>query len=93
MNQLIEKMAYDLAAKKDAVISKILFEYLGYELDVIAESRKRFPRMIRVIQGDEESYYWNDGTDEGKRIVTFYTDTMRAFDSQNYSFGVHINYY
>ena len=56
------------------------------QLDYLKESYRRFPRLICTGNHQETSYYWNYGSDEGLRIVTFITDdvTMKE-DCRNYS--------
>ena len=90
---MMNKMEAELAAKKDAVIAKLLFQYLGHELDLIAEGERRFPRIIRVINEGEESWFWNDGSYDGKRIVTFFTDKPNLFVGETFELMQKIKYY
>lgn len=41
--------------------------------DLVSESQRRFPRIVRELRpNQEESYYWNDGTENGLHLITFY---------------------
>ena len=93
MNNLIEKIIADITAKKENLIKQALFDYLGFDLDILAESQKRFPSLTCVIKGDEESYYWNNGTKEGKRIITFVSVTNHVLSADLPSITPEIKYY
>jgi hypothetical protein len=94
---MMNKMEAELAAKKEAVIAKLFFQYLGHELDLIAESKRRFPRITKVINEGvdrvEESWFWNDGTYDGKRIVTFFIDKSYLFAGETFELMQKIKYY
>ena len=94
INEITNHLINKIIAEKEAVINKLLFQYLGFDLDIEKESQKRFPRLVRTIQGDEEVYYWNDGTDNGKRIVTFYVSTgMESLSKNHFSIKSEIKFY
>lgn len=56
--------------KKDAVIMKRLSE-LGIDTDIESEKRRRFKRFVVEHSYTEETYWYNDGSESGLRIITF----------------------
>lgn len=75
IEQISEKLANDLAKKMEKIVKERL-QFHGIELDFELESRRRFKSLIREIldDGDEETYWYNDGSEQGLRIVTFVRD-------------------
>ena len=68
--QIIGDMIAELNKKKEAIIMQRL-EKLGIEIDVEAEQHRRFKRFVVEYNDQEETYWYNDGSETGLRIVTF----------------------
>lgn len=68
--QIIGDMIAELNKKKDSIIMQRL-EKLGIEIDVEAEQRRRFKRFVVEYNDTEETYWYNDGSETGLRVVTF----------------------
>lgn len=83
IQELLNKHIASIQEKKDNLVKQRLFEYLGYELDILKESQRRFPRLLIISQNDEISYYWNDGTDNGYRLITFYYEPYKFNELDN----------
>lgn len=89
INDIVTKLQF----QQEELIKQKLIEYLGYELDVIAESKRRFPRLGIFHQDNEISYYWNDGSQFGHRLITFVSSNVDYSDIENYKLKCDIKYY
>jgi hypothetical protein len=85
--ELVERMN----AEKEKIILKKLDD-LSIPFVLEEEQGRRFKRFVREIKGDEETIYFNNGTPEGLRVVTFITK-QTPFDAVNFSYGLTIRYY
>ena len=92
MEEVTRKMAQDINTKKEIVIRQKLKEIVGIEIDVIEEERRRFKRLSSEFNGNEQTIYFNDGSLEGKRIVTFVKKEI-PFDEENFTLGYEETYY
>lgn len=92
MEEVTRKMAQDINTKKEIVIRQKLKEIVGIEIDVIEEERRRFKRLSSEFNGNEQTIYFNDGSLEGKRIVTFVKKEI-PFDAENFTLGYEETYY
>lgn len=78
-NEVISKLVKDIQAKKEALVQGKIKELVG-EVDLIKESKRVFPRIACVMHEDQsEHYYWNDGSEEGLRLISFYPDSMADY--------------
>ena len=70
-DMLIEQIAL-LNKKKDEMITQAL-EIKGISLDLELEKTRRFKSMMCVDDKDSglESYYYNDGSEDGLLIISF----------------------
>lgn len=92
MQEVTAKMAQDIVAQKELLIKKKLKEIFGIDINLEEELQRRFKRFCTVIQGNEETIYFNDGSIEGKRIVTFIKKDI-PFDAENFTLGYEETYY
>ena len=92
MQEVTAKMAQDINTQKELVIKQKLKEIVGIEIDLQEELQRRFKRFCTVRQGNEETIYFNDGSIEGKRIVTFVRKDI-PFDAENFTLGYEKTYY
>lgn len=78
INDCTKELAQKVNAEKERLIRERLFEILGYELNIIEETQRMFPRIAKKYSGIDrsETYLWNDGTITGKVIITFYPSDM-----------------
>ena len=56
------------------------------------EKCRRFKCFVCEYKGKEETYYFNNGSIDGLKIVTFVTKDT-PFDPVNFSMGQTISYY
>jgi hypothetical protein len=68
--EFIEKLCEKIQNKKKALLKQRL-EELDIEIDLEEESKKLFKSIVCVIKGHEETYYYNDDSYMGLRIITF----------------------
>ena len=88
-NQLYQKMVAD----KERVVYKKIKE-LGIDFDVDVEKKRRFKSIICCQYTAEETYYYNDGSVEGLRIVTFIQKVNDInFNDDVSKLGFEIKYY
>lgn len=92
MQGVTAKMAQDINTQREFVIKQKLKEIIGIEIDLQEELQRRFKRFCTVRQGNEETIYFNDGSIEGKRIVTFVKKDT-PFDTENFTLGYEETYY
>jgi len=69
-HKLIGEVIDEINKKKDAVIMQRFVE-LGISTDIESEKRRRFKRFIVEHSDTEETYWYDDGSESGLRIVTF----------------------
>ena len=92
IEEVTRKIAQDIIDKKEFVIKQKLKEIVGVELDVIEEEKRRFKRLSIELKGNEETIYFNDGSLNGIRIVTFVRKEV-PFDINTFSLGYEETYY
>ncbi len=93
LREMHEKLVEDLENKKLEIVKSRLKE-LGYTIDFQLEASKRFKCLTSVTNGDEETVYFNNGTNDGVRVVTFKEIYVPIHsDGGQMSIGYDINYY
>ena len=90
-NSLINNAIEKISKRKDDLILNKLKE-LGIEFDFQQEKDRRFKRFRIEQRENETSYYYNDGSTEGLRVITF-VDTQTPFDKEDFSIGIETTYY
>ena len=61
-----------IAQNRELIIKERFKEITGYELDIVEEKKRRFKRLSVIVNRREETIYFNDGSIDGVRIVTFF---------------------
>tara|TARA_R110000796_G_scaffold37783_1_gene95553 strand:- start:111 stop:419 length:309 start_codon:yes stop_codon:yes gene_type:complete len=91
--ETIRKMSGDIARKKEAIILKRL-KSLGIDIDMKIEDKRRFSRLSLESNGVGQTLYYNDGSVDGLRVVTF-VQTQKPFNpnDKNPTFGYEETYY
>lgn len=93
--KIIKEMASDLEAKKKQVLLNRLSE-LNIDLDLEKEQKRRFKSLQSVSESfDTETIYYNDGSEDGLRVVTFQRiDSFPTMDDfRTMSIKSEIKYY
>jgi len=76
--------------KEELLFNRLLHH--GKTIDFDIEKERRFKKIIMERNGNEETYYYNDGSIEGLRIITFILEPMaiNGYDTDNL---IITNYY
>lgn len=91
LQKMTEAIIRDLQQKREKLIIDRLKE-LGITLDYEVEQRRRFKSLAREYKGEEETIYYNDGSEQGLRVITFVTKQI-PFDMEKMSMGYETHYY
>lgn len=74
LNDITAELMNYFEAKRTQIITERLKKIIGVELNIEEESKRRFKRFAIEYNGNEETIYYNDGSESGIRIVTFVRD-------------------
>jgi len=90
---LMEDLIRDISEKKQAVINAKL-KKLNIAVNIDTENRRLFKSLVCVTQGNQDTYYYNDGSINGLRIVTFVKKETQLFDSNSkFTMKMELDYY
>lgn len=98
MNQLIQDQTKKILAQKEQIIKDKFLE-IGIDESKFDELINcRFPKITKEVYQDQtETYYYNDGSKDGLRVVTFkpmnISTDLSNVDSLSYQFTYLIQYY
>ena len=70
-SELIENYVNEIVASKSNIIKERFKSIVGEDLDLEDEKNRRFKRLLCEQKGNLETIYFNDGSLQGRRIVTF----------------------
>lgn len=94
MHEKIMDLYREIDEKKNKIIIERIKEIIGIDLDIKDESSRRFKRFAIEYNENKETVYFNDGSVEGKRIVTFVKkDNPLRFDTDKAQIGIEYYYY
>lgn len=94
MQDVTSKIISDIQEKRNQVITERLKEIVGIDLNIEEEAKRRFKRFAIEYNGNEETIYFNDGSIEGKRIVTFVRkENPLTFETDRCQMSVAYSYY
>ena len=94
MQEATSKLISDIRDKRNKVITERLKEIVGIDLDIKEEASRRFKRLAIEYNGNEETIYFNDGSEQGKRIVTFVKkDNPLILETDRCQMSVEYSYY
>lgn len=91
MQDATKKLLEDIQKKREELIYKHL-EILGVSIDIEQEQRRRFKSLSIEFKDDEETIYYNDGSENGLRVITFVTK-QQPFDPEKLTIGYDTHYY
>ena len=92
MQDAINKAVQNIQQQQDKLIKKRLNRILGYDLNLEDEFKRRFPRIGIFNQDTETSYYWNDGSIDGIRIITFIQNPIDFKGIESGKLSVELSY-
>jgi len=70
MNEMISNAAIKINLEKEAVIKERLLSF-GYVIDFEEELKRRFTRFASEKKGNKEIIYFDDGSVDGLKLITF----------------------
>jgi len=88
---LIKEMTNKIQVQRGNLINNKLKE-LDIDIDFKAEQHRRFKRICIEYRDNEETVYYNDGSKQGLRVITFITEQI-PFDYDKISIGYTTKYY
>lgn len=90
MHDVISEAVKDLQASKTKLIFDRVCERVKTDepINLDIEKFRRFPRLKMEYDSRDQSehWYWNDGTEEGLHIISFYTSEPKI-NTPEYSMG------
>ena len=89
---LIDSQLKELFSRKNEIIHEALKKH-DLKLNIEAESKRRFKNFTYLRRGDEETLWYNDGSDEGLRIVTIKFETTFDFSDLNAKVNMELKYW
>lgn len=94
LRNILNKATEAIKEEQEKLIKERLFEILGYEFDPIKEGLMRFPRLKLEHHSADQSqhYYWNDGSENGLRVISFYFPIEQDIMSKDYKMTIGFNY-
>lgn len=84
MQKIIADAYKKIREEQERLIILALKEKVGIEIDPKEEAKRRFPRLHIENQNQETTYWWNDGTAQGTRLITFYYDLPSIDDTNKF---------
>lgn len=87
-----QQLIKDINRQKDEVLEERL-EQLGLEMYLKEEEGRRFKRFMKVTEGDKETIYFNDGSINGLRIITFVNSPKHIYSKGKRYSTMTITYY
>lgn len=78
MSDIVNEQAEKIQAEKIRLVNLRIKEKTGLEIDVVKEFKKRFPIIKAEYNSynQQESWFYNDGSDLGLELIVFYNDTI-----------------
>lgn len=92
LRKIMGQLAEEIEAKKIETFFEKL-KAMGVEFDIEQEAKRTFKKCSRITEGTEESFYYDDGSVEGIRVVTFILDFDAIHETMTTSKKVSISYY
>ena len=96
MNNLLEEASNNLISgivkKKEEVVLDRLKE-IGVVLDLEQEKKARFKSLVCEQSEESETWYYNDGTAKGLRLVTFVLSKPKFDIDEPLKVGIEYTYY
>ena len=74
LQNMIVESSHNINYEKERLITERIKILFNKDIDLITEMQRMFPRIAakRSDIDKSEAFFWNDGTEFGKPIITFY---------------------
>jgi hypothetical protein len=93
IQSILQDQIAKISKAKEDLIFKAFADKVNEPINFIEEMQRRFPRIAKVVDRDQsEHYYWNDGSKDGLRIISFYPTPLEMGNIDNYKFTVGFTY-
>ncbi len=88
MEDIIRQYIDNIYIQKDTLIKLRIIERVGIDIDFYAESKKRFKKIAHIIHehDNSEHYYYDDGSDKGLHLISFYNSVPSLNNDFNIPF-------
>lgn len=94
MNNALLELVREVNEKKEKLIREKIRQITGIDVDLKEEQQRRFQRFLYEYKDNTETIYYNDGSVEGLRIITFVKDnTTDPYDIANFKINMQYSYY
>ena len=70
--EVIQNLIDKIIKEKERLIKERIKILIGIDINLEEEVQRTFPRIMRKVGNKSEHYFWNDGTVEGKILISFY---------------------
>jgi len=88
---LTKELVNDIEQKKENVLFERL-KKLGIQNEILDDKNRRFKRFVREISQGKETIFYNNGSPEGLRIITFVTK-QKSFNPDEIQMEWNITYF
>ena len=94
ISKIVQDAAKNLQIEKERLIKLRIKERVNEDVDLIIEAQKRFSKICREFHSNDQSehWYWNDGTENGLHLISFYQDFEQDLMNKDYKFNVGFKY-
>ena len=92
LEEFILEISKEISKKRELIIRERLKHITGNELDIVEEANRRFKRFYTNYNGREETIYFNDGSIDGVRLVTFIREEL-PFNPDKFTIAYEESYY
>ena len=85
-DELIKNELNKLVLEKQKLVIQRVKEVAGVDINFEYEKKRLFPRLaVMNFVNHSEQWYWNDGSDNGLLLISFYLDddNFKVGDSAN----------
>ncbi|HUX56230.1 MAG TPA: hypothetical protein VMV77_04605 [Bacteroidales bacterium] len=74
IQEMIAEFSHKINYEKERLLTERIKILFNEDIDLITETQRIFPRITakRSDIDKSEAFFWNDGTNFGKLIITFY---------------------
>jgi hypothetical protein len=90
IDEIIAEQAKNINSEMERILKERIKETFGYDIDLEAEIKRKFPRIIAIKHDDGSiHYWWNDGSVNGKEIIGFYYDDCASLKDNKCTISIH----
>ena len=74
MNDLMSSIIQSMSNQEELIISQMFFEKTGKDIsqELEIDKKRKFSKFLKTIDSNKTTIWYNDGTIEGLRIITYF---------------------